>query len=194
MIQIPVTHIDADPGKPFIIVLCSDSHMDRTSLQYVRERHPDADLFVHCGDSELDEKDMEGFLFIRGNHDYYPGNTVPDRQIIEVQGHRIYVCHGHLDILIYYHYDLMAKHALANGCDTVFFGHMHICQDFVENGVRMLNPGSLAYSRDYSGKSYMLVTVTPEKIDAVRMDYKPAAKETGQPKKKGWLERLIEKL
>ncbi|MBQ9321925.1 MAG: metallophosphoesterase family protein [Eubacterium sp.] len=88
----------------------------------------------------------------------------------------------------------MAKHALANGCDTVFFGHMHICQDFVENGVRMLNPGSLAYSRDYSGKSYMLVTVTPEKIDTVRMDYKLAAKETGQPKKKGWLERLIEKL
>lgn len=194
MIRIPETHIDADPGKPFTIVLCSDSHMDRASLQYVREHHPEADLFVHCGDSELDEKDMEGFLFIRGNHDYYPGNTVPDWRIIEVLGHRIYVCHGHLDILIYYHYDQMAKHARANGCDTVFFGHMHICQDFMEDGVRMLNPGSLAYSRDYSGKSYMLVTVTPEKIDAVRMTYTPSPKYSDKPKKKSFLERLIEKL
>ena len=111
MIRIPETHIEADPGKPFIIVLCSDSHMDTASLRYVREHHPEADLFVHCGDSELREADMEGFLFVRGNHDFYLGNNVPDWRIIEVLGHRIYLCHGHLDILIYYHYDLMAKHA-----------------------------------------------------------------------------------
>lgn len=194
MIRIPETHIEADPGKPFIIVLCSDSHMDTASLRYVREHHPEADLFVHCGDSELREADMEGFLFVRGNHDFYPGNNVPDWRIIEVLGHRIYLCHGHLDILIYYHYDLMAKHAKANRCDTVFFGHMHICQDFIEDGVRMLNPGSLAYSRDYSGKSYMLVTVTPEKIEAVRMDYTPAGTEHVKQKKKGFLQRLIDKL
>lgn len=194
MIRIPETHIEADPGKPFIIVLCSDSHMDTDSLRYVREHHPEADLFVHCGDSELREADMEGFLFVRGNHDFYLGNNVPDWRIIEVLGHRIYLCHGHLDILIYYHYDLMAKHAKANRCDTVFFGHMHICQDFIEDGVRMLNPGSLAYSRDYSGKSYMLVTVTPEKIEAVRMDYTPAGTEHVKQKKKGFLQRLIDKL
>ncbi|MBR3343447.1 MAG: YfcE family phosphodiesterase [Solobacterium sp.] len=194
MIRIPETHIEADPGKPFIIVLCSDSHMDTASLRYVREHHPEADLFVHCGDSELREADMEGFLFVRGNHDFYLGNNVPDWRIIEVLGHRIYLCHGHLDILIYYHYDLMAKHAKANRCDTVFFGHMHICQDFIEDGVRMLNPGSLAYSRDYSGKSYMLVTVTPEKIEAVRMDYMPAGTEHVKQKKKGFLQRLIDKL
>lgn len=194
MIRIPETHIEADPGKPFIIVLCSDSHMDTASLRYVREHHPEADLFVHCGDSELREADMEGFLFVRGNHDFYLGNNVPDWRIIEVLGHRIYLCHGHLDILIYYHYDLMAKHAKANRCDTVFFGHMHICQDFIEDGVRMLNPGSLAYSRDYSGKSYMLVTVTPEKIEAVRMDYTPAGTEHVKQKKNSFLQRLIDKL
>ena len=81
-----------------------------------------------------------------------------------------------------------------HGCDTVFFGHMHICQDFIEDGVRMLNPGSIAYSRDYSGKSYMLVTVTPEKIDAVRMNYIPVKTDDEKPKKKSFLERLIEKL
>ena len=191
---IPETHIDADPEKPFIIVLCSDSHMDRDSLRYVREHHPEADLFVHCGDSELKAKDLNGFLFIRGNHDFYMEDSVPDWRIIEVLGHRIYVCHGHLDMLIYFHYDQMAKHAREHGCDTVFFGHMHICQDFIEDGVRMLNPGSLAYSRDYSGKSYMLVAVTPEKIDAVRMDYTPVKTETEKPKKKSFLEWLIEKL
>ena len=47
MNKIPETHINTDPDKPFIIVLCSDSHMDKASLRYVREHHPEADLFVH---------------------------------------------------------------------------------------------------------------------------------------------------
>lgn len=189
-------HIDTDESRPYVIVLCSDSHTDRRSLRYVKDTHPDADLFVHCGDSELDEADLEGFVCVRGNHDFFQGYSIPDRRIIEVMGHRIYVCHGHLDILIYFHYDLMAKHAKEENCDLVFFGHMHICQDFVEDGVRMLNPGSLAYSRNYSGKSYMLVTLTKEEVLAERIPYEPSPAnfETKKPKKKSWLEKLIEKL
>jgi hypothetical protein len=40
----------------------------------------------------------------------------------------------------------------------------------------------------------MLVTVTPEKIEAVRMDYTPAGTEHVKQKKKGFLQRLIDKL
>ena len=188
-----MTTYETEPGRPFTIILCSDNHGNRDCLAFLKQTYPDADLFVHCGDTELSEKEMDGFLFVRGNHDFYYGRNVPDHRILEAGGHRIYICHGHLDILIYFHYDQMAKHAKQNGCDTVFFGHMHVCQDFTENGIRMINPGSISYSRDGSGKSYMIVTLTPDEVKAERMTYTPPP-ASPKPKKPGLLERLLAKL
>lgn len=191
MENIEVIHIDADPSRPFVIILCSDNHGDRASLEYIRSKHPDADLFVHLGDSEMSEDEMKDFICVKGNHDYYPNGTIPDHKIIETAGHRIYLCHGHMDMLIYYHFDVMARYAKKQNCDIVFFGHMHICQDISEEGVRLLNPGSLAYSRNRSGKSYMIVSLTPDTIDAQRVDYSPGNEK---PRRKSFLERWIEKL
>ncbi len=193
MEKIPLTRIETVPGKDFVIILCSDSHGNKDCLAYLKKTYPDADVFVHCGDSELEEKDMDGFLTVRGNHDWYYNGSIPDHRILEAAGHRFYICHGHLDILIYFHYDQMAKHARQYNCDTVFFGHMHICQDFMEGGVRMLNPGSISYSRDGSGRSYMVVTVTPEGIRAERKQYTPP-QPPSRPKRPGLLERLLAKL
>ena len=174
------------------IVLLSDNHRDLYSIQYIQKKYADLAYRVHCGDNCLLPEQMEGFTAVAGNMDFW---DYPPEIVLEIEGHRILVLHGHMLFPSYRpDHDLLAAFAKQQGCDTVFYGHTHLYYDGTVNGVRMLNPGSLAYSRDYSGKSYMLVTVTPEKIDAVRMDYKPAAKETGQPKKKGWLERLIEKL
>ena len=149
------------------------------------KQHPEAYLFVHCGDSEFTEEQMKDFFYVRGNHDYYPENTIPDQRILQVGKHRIYVCHGHLDILIYYHYDLMARHAQEYGCDTVFFGHMHICQDMTVNGVRMLNPDSVSYARDGTPKSYMLVSISEDGVSAERINYVTTRKHN-----KGLMERL----
>ena len=79
------------------IVVVSDSHADVKSLKLIRERHlHDADLFIHCGDSQLmsNHPDIQGYLTVRGNCDLdqqYPLHRV------EKLNHRetLFMTHGH---------------------------------------------------------------------------------------------------
>ena len=169
------------------IVLVSDNHGDRKGLQYLRETYADYDYFVHCGDSEMSIGELEGFICVRGNNDFPLGNDAPDQTVLEAGGHRIYICHGHMDFLSYFHYEPLARRAQARGCDTVFFGHVHKYDDETVEGVRLLNPGSLRHNRDGSAPSYMLVHINEDGILAQRMEYVPAGK-TGED---SWLDKLI---
>lgn len=175
------------------ILLVSDNHGDREALKVLREMYADYDYFVHCGDSEMTIDELEGFLCVRGNNDFALGNNAPDQRILEAGGHRIYICHGHMDFLSYFHYEPMARRAKAQGCDTVFFGHVHTYDDLTVDGVRLLNPGSLRHNRDGSPPSYMLVHISDSGIEAVRMDYiarKKQSRETWLDRLIGWLSKL----
>lgn len=167
------------------IVLASDSHGEREPLRKLREMYADYDMFVHCGDSELAIEDMEGWICVLGNNDFLYGNSVPYNRVIEADGHKIYVCHGHMDFLSYFHYKPMAKRAKDLGCDLVFFGHVHQVSDTMEEGVRLLNPGSLRHNRDLMDPSYMLVTIDGDRVSVETKTY-------GTPRKKGWVDKLIE--
>ncbi len=140
------------------IILVSDSHGFREPLDYVREHHPEADLFVHCGDVCLEKKDVPGFLCVAGNHDGSgTERQFPLKRVIEADGHRIYVCHGHLELLGEDRYELMIAHAKREGCDTVFFGHTHRPLDTEKEGIRLLNPGSLWFNMIDISATYMAV-------------------------------------
>lgn len=154
--------------NPIRIVLVSDNHGNRDSLEYVRAAHSDADYFIHCGDCELPDWLLEGFAVVQGNNDNY--NQFPSRRILAIGEHRIYVCHGHRD-MFFGHFDMLADKAKAADCDMVFFGHTHIPFDKTIEGIRILNPGSLWMNRDGSQPSYMLVTLDGPKISVERMNY-----------------------
>ena len=168
------------------IVLVSDNHGDRESLRWLRETYADYDYFVHCGDSIMSIGEMDGFICVCGNNDFQYGSAVPDQQILEAGGHRIYICHGHMDFISYYHYSTMAKRAAAKNCDLVFFGHVHTVHDTTEDGIRLLNPGSIRQNRDGSPPSYMLVHISEDRIDAEVKEY--VRKKT---KTESFLEKLI---
>ena len=53
------------------IVVVSDSHGKNDILNAIREKHPDAGLFIHCGDLEDDPMFYPGYIVVRGNNDYY---------------------------------------------------------------------------------------------------------------------------
>lgn len=53
------------------IVVVSDSHGRNDILNAIREKHPDAGLFIHCGDLEDDPMFYPGYIVVRGNNDYY---------------------------------------------------------------------------------------------------------------------------
>lgn len=176
--------------KDIRIVLVSDNHGDRKSLQFLKETYADYDYFIHLGDSDLPLSEMEGFLCVAGNHDIQYQGQVPDYRVLELNGHRIYICHGHMDFFSYYHYGPMVMHAKAHNCDTVFFGHVHTYHDTELDGVRLLNPGSVFHNRDGTSPTYMLITVKEKGLVVQGVTYKAKT----PTRREGWLFRLLNRI
>lgn len=174
------------------IVLVSDNHGDRKSLRFLKETYPDYDYYIHLGDSDLPLEEMEkmGYLCVLGNHDSQYQGQVPEYLVLEFCGHRIYVCHGHMDFFFYYHYGPMVMHAKSHNCDTVFFGHVHTYHDTMLDGVRLLNPGSIFHNRDGSSPTYMLIEINEESINVQGVVYQSEASRH----KEGWLMRLLNRI
>ena len=168
------------------IVLVSDNHGDQDSLAWLKETYSDYDLFVHCGDSEMDAEQMGGYICVKGNNDYLYYSQIPDTMTLHIKGHTVYVCHGHLEPISFYGFKPMVRNAKDIGADTVFFGHVHTVHDTTEDGIRLLNPGSIRQNRDGSPPSYMLVHISEDRIDAEVKEY--VRKKT---KTDSFLEKLI---
>jgi len=149
------------------ILLVSDTHRDVGRIVQVLAACRDADLIIHCGDVDRDcdyiaERTYAcPFLAVCGNNDYF--SSRPYSLVDEVEGHRIYITHGHKERVKSGYSGLVAA-AKANGGDMAFFGHTHRQTDTTEDGIHLINPGALCGMYG----SYALLTVTK---DAVCVDF-----------------------
>lgn len=136
------------------IVLCSDNHGDRKTIDIILARHPKADYYLHCGDSEFTQDMLRPFASVRGNNDY--DYSFPKERVVTTPLHNIFMTHGNL-----YHANvsLMAQRAKEEDCDIVFFGHTHSFYNNVVDGVYFVNPGSTFYNRDMSEPCYALIDI-----------------------------------
>lgn len=141
------------------IVLMSDSHGKNQWIDLIMNLHSDADAFLHCGDIECSEQAYPMMKTVRGNNDYF-GNF-PDKIKLHLGTHHVLMMHSHLcyarDRMAY-----MSKIAKEEGCDTVFFGHTHVAVDKIVDGIRLINPGSLYYTRDGRPISYCVIYIDDE--------------------------------
>ena len=126
----------------------SDSHGDTQALDELLERMGHLDAVCFLGDVERDAEHLQQRLAampgqpalyaVRGNNDYYNTCALPWEQLIELDGVRIYMTHGHRIVsemgLVYKAQELGAKVAM--------FGHTHVAFCEVQQGVLLLNPGS----------------------------------------------------
>lgn len=140
------------------IVAVSDSHASRTPLSVIRNRFPDADLFIHCGDSCLPKSFLDGYVAVEGNCDQ--SGLFPNGTIVEKGGHRILVLHGH----VLFDSDdpkpeKVAECARRNGCDIAFFGHSHQYFSGVLDGVHVYNPGALSRDRGVEEACFIVVDI-----------------------------------
>ena len=126
----------------------SDSHGDHDALDALLEQmgYLDAACFLgdvardaeHLGDRLLEMPHHPTLYAVRGNNDYYSFCTLPWERLIELDGVKIHMEHGHrcqsLDVLSY--------KAEACGAKVALFGHTHrmFCEEV--GGVFLLNPGS----------------------------------------------------
>jgi len=149
------------------VVCVSDNHGRQFAIEAILKKLADAKLFIHCGDSQLPPSAMKDFMIVRGNTDYY--SDYPLQLCLDICGHKAIVVHGHRFFSGLPDLGVLARHAKSLGADLVFFGHSHRYCDEVVEGVRLLNPGSLAYNKDGSEACFMLLDVTQDKIKATRV-------------------------
>lgn len=133
------------------IIIVSDNHGNADILQQILAHYPNADAYIHCGDSELPPSMTQPFRVVTGNTDTHLG--YPEMSVIDVKGIRCLITHSHTLPFGKTHETLVYQ-ALEKGCTVACYGHTH--RPFFQeiNGVLVINPGSLAYNRDGSMESY----------------------------------------
>lgn len=110
---------------------------------------PDAILFL--GDGVKDAKDVEyifpdiEFFMVRGNCDYFDCD-LQDEMIIEIEGMRFLLTHGHM-YGVKRNYSDIIKKGIDENIDIVLFGHTHtpdyvsIDEDYKK--IILFNPGAV---------------------------------------------------
>lgn len=129
-------------------MVVSDSHGNNRYLNKAIEEVGTFDLLLHLGDLEGSEHFINTFVqskieMISGNNDYM--TDYPSEKIIEVEGYRIWMTHGHR-YQVYAGVSSLRDAAIKKGVDIVLFGHIH--QPYLEkDGLIILNPGSISLPR-----------------------------------------------
>jgi uncharacterized protein len=96
-------------------------------------------LIIHAGDIGTPEildalRAVAPTFVVRGNNDRHAwAAAVPERQVVEAEGRKIYVLHqvGHL-----------FREAAPDGCSAIVFGHTHKPSVETRSRVLYINPGS----------------------------------------------------
>ena len=126
------------------LLVFSDSHGSPYYMRRAMEKHPEADMIVFLGDGIHDLENVEfeiagrPVVSVKGNCDF--GSDEKILQILNVEGHRIYITHGFAEHVKYGIEDLAAN-ARGYNADIVFFGHTHMQMTDYEDGMYFLNPG-----------------------------------------------------
>lgn len=128
------------------ILVVSDTHRDQYSLEQAVLRQTKAEVVIHLGDG-ADEADLvkakfpeKMFLQVRGNCDW--GSTLPADGEIVLEGKRIFYTHGYSYNVKYGLYQICCA-AREKNADILLFGHTHQALTEYDNGLYMMNPGSL---------------------------------------------------
>jgi len=135
----------------------------------IKSMKDEASLVLFLGDCIKDFSDFEyiysniRFIAVRGNCDY--NADVPDERIVEVAGKKIFMSHGHRYRVKLGH-GMIGAEAKTRGVDICLFGHSHSPLIMNENGVQLMNPGSISEPRGASEyPCYGVIKILDAKVD-----------------------------
>lgn len=134
------------------IVVMSDSHYDENSVEAVRRHLDGADVLLHCGDGAPDierlKTTFKGEVYaVCGNCDM--NCDYPQEQILKFNGTKIFMAHGHR-YNVKYEYHSITYRCRELEADIGVFGHSHKAIIDKDQGITIMNPGSV--SLPYGGK------------------------------------------
>ncbi|MCR5641099.1 MAG: metallophosphoesterase [Lachnospiraceae bacterium] len=131
-----------------LVLVVSDTHGHHDNLQKVIDLVK-PDEMIHLGDSEGFGDYIQRMAgcplhIVRGNCDF--SMELEDDLVVEIGKHKIFLTHGHRYDVQYHNQHLIAA-AKAHGCDMAFYGHTHCPELVQEDGVLVMNPGSISRPR-----------------------------------------------
>ncbi|MGL4773199.1 MAG: metallophosphoesterase [Clostridium sp.] len=132
-----------------LIAVVSDTHRMNKYINIAKDIIKDADIVIHLGDNSEDIEELtsnfNGEVYgVRGNCD--GATPYPKEQLIEVEGKRIFFCHGDSYGVKYSLTTIYLKGREMNA-DVVLFGHTHEAMIEKQHGIILMNPGSIALPR-----------------------------------------------
>lgn len=141
------------------IVVVSDTHGDVEKIYKVIDKHLDADLFLHAGDSCLLPGTLPLFQIVKGNCDM--GYEYPNELTIKTEYGDIFITHGHQ------YYNLSPYLIKSKDVKLFIFGHTHmkLCKEI--DGTYVVNPGSLVRPRDDMKGSYVVINLDNNKCEII---------------------------
>ncbi len=151
------------------ILVISDTHGELAlARQICLEDKEGFDKIFHLGDFYKDGVSLGEEMGIpvhavKGNCD---GSMCPtDYEIVEVEFGNLYLAHGHFDNVNNDYQNICYK-AQSLDCKGAIFGHTHIGLFHKDQGIYLLNPGSLTKPLDGKPRSYAIVNTDEEGMEA----------------------------
>jgi hypothetical protein len=140
-------------------VVLSDSHQYRAGLDALDPLFAENDYIIHLGDLSSDggyirKKYPQKTYVLNGNCDM--DKLGDDELVLEIEGVRIFACHGHLYSVKYTHQKLLER-AKALNCTIALYGHTHTALVEECDGVTLINPGCMTR---YSKRSYLYLVIS----------------------------------
>lgn len=148
-----------------LIAVVSDSHNNNKAIEDLKNYITKADVLLFLGDGESDivkiKESFKGDIYaVSGNCDMYSKN--PQELVLEIGGKRIFMSHGH-KYNVKYSYDNIYYKGREVGADIILFGHTHIPIIEEDNGIIMMNPGSLSRGAGIAGRSLGYIEIVENK-------------------------------
>ena len=146
------------------IIVFSDSHGSSTNLNKVITSHKDADMFIHLGDGEREFENLSAMYpnlkmyYVSGNCDY--NSSHPYELVLNADFNiKIFATHGHR-YYVKYSLEAIKDTAKENRCQIALYGHTHERFNAYEDGLYILNPGSISCPRDNNKPSYAIIDIS----------------------------------
>ena len=142
----------------------SDTHGKIDSAVKALNKVKPLDFIIHLGDfvedgQRIQEQVGVEVIGVKGNCDFH--STLPEDRLLRIGDKRIFATHGHrYDVK--WDYNKIFYKGLEVEADVILFGHTHVTTQFIEEGVLVMNPGSLTHPRCRSEKTFVLLEIGKE--------------------------------
>ena len=156
------------------IGIISDTHGNYDSIEKAVSIAQKMDMWLHLGDCEPDAEYLQSLVEVpvhgvAGNCDWPMRNTCYER-VVEAEGHKIFMTHGH-NYGVRYTQEYVMEAAANQGADIALYGHTHIV-DYRIGPPLLLNPGSASRPRDDNRGSFIVMELKPAaepKVTIIRL-------------------------